>query len=84
MDGKTTRITLHPAFIKALIAGVQAAGLITQVDNSFAMPTSGFNTDQLSTMGAYNLDQGFGQNIIYNVNPTIGANGQINYNSNKL
>ena len=84
MDGKTTRITLHPAFIKALIAGVQAAGLITQVDNSFAMPTSGFNTDQLSTMGAYNLDQGFGQNIIYNVNPTIGANGQINYNSYKL
>lgn len=84
MDGKTTRITLHPAFIKALIAGVQAAGLITQVDNSFAMPTTGFNTDQLSTMGAYNLDQGFGQNIIYNVNPTIGANGQINYNSYKL
>lgn len=84
MDGKTTRITLHPAFIKALIAGVQGAGLITQVDNSFAMPTSGFNTDQLATMGAYNLDQGFGQNIIYNVNPTIGANGQINYNSYKL
>lgn len=84
MDGKTIRITLHPAFIKALIAGVQGAGLITQVDNSFAMPTTGFNTDQLSTMGAYNLDQGFGQNIIYNVNPTIGANGQINYNSYKL
>ena len=84
MDGKTIRITLHPAFIKALIAGVQGTGLITQVDNSFAMPTTGFNTDQLSTMGAYNLDQGFGQNIIYNVNPTIGANGQINYNSYKL
>ena len=81
IDGKTSRIVLDPAFIKHLIGTVQQAGLITQVDNSFAMPTAGFNTAQLASMAAYSLDQGFGSSLIYNVAPGIGANGVVNYNS---
>ena len=81
IDGKTSRIILDPAFIKHLIGTVQQAGLITQVDNSFAMPTTGFNTAQLASMAGYSLDQGFGSSLIYNVAPGIGANGVVNYNS---
>ena len=72
---------LDPDFIKHLIATVQQSGLITQVDNSFAMPTTGFNTAQLGAMANYSLDQGFGSSLLYNVNPTVGTNGVMNYNS---
>ena len=81
IDGKTSRIMLDPDFIKHLIATVQQSGLITQIDNSFAMPTTGFNTAQLGAMANYSLDQGFGSSLLYNVNPTVGTNGVMNYNS---